>query len=215
MAVSSSTRLGCGRDIDEVWAGIDRPATPHERTCPFCGGARESMRDLGRATAELRAQDEDDPGLQAGPQVIARILDVARSEARRSRRLPLSKPRPGQVVDELTVSEQAVAAVVRRTGDRYGGVQVRRCSIALVDAPVPEGGAPPVGTVDPEDGTGGPPTEVGGASDVRVSLRVSVGAGVSIPQLSAELRAAVMAVVDREVGINVVGVDLVVEDVHE
>lgn len=194
MAVSSSTRLGCGRDIDEVWAGIDRPATPHEQTCPFCSAARESMRELGRVTAELRTQDEEDPDLQAGPQVIARILDIARSEARRSRRLPLSKPRPGQVVDELTVSEQAVAAVVRRTGDRYGGVQVRRCSIDLVDA-----------TVQEEQG----------ASDVRVSLRVSVAADVSIPVLSAELRSAVMAVVDREVGINVVGVDLVVEDVHE
>ena len=200
MAVSSSTRLGCGRDIDEVWAGIDRPPSPHEQTCPFCGAARESMRELGRVTAELRAQDEEDPDLQAGPQVIARILDIARSEARRSRRLPLSKPRPGQVVDELTVSEQAVAAVVRRTGDRHGGVQVRRCSIELVDTPVPEGGTTPVEA---------------GASDVRVSLRVSVGADVSIPLLSAELRAAVMAVVDEEVGMNVVGVDLVVEDVHD
>ena len=200
MAVSSSTRLGCGRDIDEVWAGVDRPATPHEQKCPFCSAARESMRELGRATAELRTQDEEDPDLQAGPQVIARILDIARSEARRSRRLPLSKPRRGQVVDELTVSEQAVAAVVRRTGDRYGGVQVRRCSIELVDTTVPE------------DGT---TTVESAASDVRVSLRVSVGADVSIPLLSAELRSAVMAVVEREVGMNVVGVDLVVEDVHD
>lgn len=214
MAVSSSTRLGCGRDIDEVWAGIDRPPTPHEQTCPFCSAARESMRDLGRATAELRAQDEEDPDLQAGPQVIARILDVARSEARRSRRLPLSKPRPGQVVDELTVSEQAVVAVVRRTGDRYGGVQVRRCSIDLVATTVPEGGATP-GDTGVEDGTGRPPPEAGAPSDVRVVLRVSVGPGVSIPQLSAELRSAVRAVVDREVGMNVVGVDLVVEDVHD
>ena len=149
--------------------------------------------------------DDEDPELQAGPQVIARILEVARSEARRSRRLPLSKPRPGQVVDELTVSEQAVAAVVRRTGDRHGGLQVRRCSIDLVDA----------------RGAGrarvrrrrGPGRR--GASDVRVSLRVSVGADVSIPLLSAELRSAVMAVVDREVGMNVVGVDIVVEDVHD
>lgn len=200
MAVSSSTRLGCGRDIDEVWAGVDRPATPHEQECPFCSAARESMRELGRATAELRTQDEEDPDLQAGPQVIARILDIARSEARRSRRLPLSKPRRGQVVDELTVSEQAVAAVVRRTGDRYGGVQVRRCSIELVDTTVPGDGTTSVESA---------------ASDVRVSLRVSVGADVSIPLLSAELRSAVMAVVEREVGMNVVGVDLVVEDVHD
>jgi hypothetical protein len=218
MAVSSSTRLGCGRDIDEVWAGVDRPATPHEQTCPFCSAARESMRELGRVTAELRTQDEEDPDLQAGPQVIARILDIARSEARRSRRLPLSKPRPGQVVDELTVSEQAVAAVVRRTGDRYGGVQVRRCSIELVDATVPDGPVPQdadgAGS-GVEDGTGRPPPGAGAASDVRVSLRVSVAADVSIPLLSAELRSAVMAVVDREVGMNVVGVDLVVEDVHD
>ena len=210
MAVSSSTRLGCGRDIDDVWATIDRPPSPHEQTCPFCTAARESMRELERATAELRAQDEEDPDLQAGPLVVARILEVARSEARRSRRLPLSKPLPGQVVDGLTVSEQAVAAVVRRTGDRHGGVQVRRCSIDLVDAAVP-----PSGPAD-HDGTGSQaasPPRV--ASDVRVSLRVSVAGDVSIPLLAAELRSAVMEVVGREVGMNVVGVDLVVEDVHD
>ncbi len=204
MAVSSSTRLGCGRDIDEVWARVDRPPTPHEQTCPFCGAARTSMRDLERATAQLRAQDDDDPELQAGPQVIARILEVARSEARRSRRLPLSKPLPGEVSAGLTVSEQAVAAVVRRTGDRHGGIQVRRCSIELV-APTSgeEAGAPDLA----------PSTPV--PADVRVSLRVSVAGDVSIPLLSDELRTAVREVVGREVGINVVGVDLVVEDVHD
>ena len=205
MAVSSSTRLGCGRDIDEVWANIDEPPTPHEQTCPFCGAARESLHALERATAALRSADDEDPELQAGPQVVERILEVARSEARRSRRLPLSKPRPGQVSDELTVSEQAVAAVVRRTGDRHGGLQVRRCSIDLVTGgPVVELG-PETGT-DPDDGT---------PSDVRVSLQVSVAGNVSIPLLTRELRSAVIEVVEREVGMNVVNVEISVEDVHD
>ena len=205
MAVSSSTRLGCGRDIDEVWANIDQEPTEHERTCPFCSAARESLRALERATAELRTRDDEDPQLQAGPQVVARILEVARSEARRSRRLPLSKPRAGRVSDELTVSEQAVAAVVRRTGDRHGGLQVRRCSIDLVTDDL---------VVDPGLENGADPVD-GAPSDVRVSLRVSVASDVSIPLLMRELRSAVIEVVEREVGMNVVNIDVAVEDVHD
>lgn len=204
MAVNTSTQLGCGRDIDEVWENIARPATPHERSCPFCGPARESLQELGRATSKLRAEDEEDPELQAGPLVIARILEVARSEVRRNRRLPLNKPLPGQVSEALTISEQAVAAVVRRTGDRHGGVQVRRCSVELVDDAAPA--AEPLPVVDELA-----PRE---ASDVRVALRVSIDGGVSIPSLSSELRRAVIDVVSREVGMNVVRVDIEVEDVH-
>lgn len=203
MAVSSSTQLGCGRDIDDVWAHIDRPPDAHERSCPFCGPARASLKELERATAELRTADEEDPDLQPGPQVVDRILQVARSEARRSRRLPLSKPLPGQLTVDLTVSEQALATVVRRTGDAHGGLQVRRCSIELVEEPVAQ--AHPVVLVDDVEPA---------PADVRVSLRVSIGADVSIPLLSAELRQAVRTVVSEEVGMNVVGVDIVVEDVH-
>jgi hypothetical protein len=210
MAVSSSTQLGCGRDIDDVWATIDQPPSAHERTCPFCGPARASLKELERATAELRAADDEDPALQAGPQVVDRILQVARSEARRSRRLPLSKPSPGQVTADLTVSEQALAAVVRRTGDAHGGLQVRRCSVELVDDPAASAaGAMMHATPEDAEATGEPV-----ASDVRVSLRVSIGPEVSIPLLSSELRRAVMTVVSEEVGLNVVGVDIVVEDVH-
>lgn len=207
MAVSTSTQLGCGRDIDDVWANIDRPPSAHEQSCPFCGPARASLLELERATAELRAADDVDPQLEAGPQVVDRILQVARSEARRSRRLPLSKPTPGQVSVDLTVSEQAVAAVVRRTGDQLGGLQVRRCSIEVVDGPV-------LTLVDDDEDV----TAIDAPAlptDVRVALRVSVGAQVSIPLLMTEVRRAVMAVVEREVGMNVIGVDVVVEDVHD
>ena len=204
MAVSSSTQLGCGRDIDDVWAGVDRPPTAHEQACPFCGPARASLQELERATADLRAADDDDPGLQAGPLVIDRILEVARSEARRSRRLPLSKRVAGEVTADLTVSEQAVSAVVRRTGDALGGLQVRRCSVDLVEDPAP----------DPGSSTDISTEAARVPSDVRVSLRVSIGPDVSIPLLSEEVRRAVIAVVEREVGMNVIGVDIVVEDVH-
>ncbi|SDU89733.1 hypothetical protein SAMN04488544_1622 [Microlunatus sagamiharensis] len=204
MAVSSSTQLGCGRDIDDVWANVDRPPTAHEQECPFCGPARASLQELERATADLRAADDVDPELQPGPLVVDRILEVARSEARRSRRLPLSKPVAGEVTADLTVSEQAVAAVVRRTGDALGGLQVRRCSVEVVEEPAP----------DPGTSTDISTEAARVPSDVRVSLRISIGPGVSIPLLSEEVRRAVVAVVEREVGMNVIGVDIVVEDVH-
>ena len=97
-----------------------------------------------------------------------------------------------------------MAAVVRRTGDALGGLQVRRCSIELVEDPAPASN----GSTDISTEAARVP------SDVRVSLRVSIGADVSIPSLAEEVRRAVIAVVEREVGMNVIVVDVVVEDVH-
>ena len=44
---------------------------------------------------------------------------------------------------------------------------------------------------------------------------MSVASDVSIPLLTRELRSAVIEVVEREVGMNVVNVDITVEDVHD
>ena len=226
MAVTNwSRQLGCGRDIDAVWTGIHRPPDTHEADCLDCQAARASLAELAVATEELTALDEAE--LTATPALVDRILDVARSEIRRGRRLPLVRPYvpdPGladQQLDEprvegpqledaqledarlddpgeLTVAEQAVGALVRQTGDRLPGIQVRRCSVkpTTVDAPV--------GLV------GGGPDE---PAEVLIEVRVSVDGLSPIIELTEDLRQRVIATVQSEAGLVVGRVDVIVEDI--
>lgn len=197
----SVDRLGCGREIDDVWNNADHPPTAHELTCADCKGARASLADLAGATQRLRQEESDDETLQIGPQVIERVLKVARSEVRRGRRLPLHQPGPGRV-SELTVSEQAVASVIRRVGDQSDRVQVRRCSIQLANPDLtPDAATSDVLRKSP--------------SEVRVTLRVSVACGAPIAEVVDEVRVAIIDTVDREVGLTVLAVDVLVEDVHD
>ncbi|MBA8796241.1 hypothetical protein FHX74_003894 [Friedmanniella endophytica] len=208
-----SRRLGCGRDIDQVWDGIDREPDAHERGCPFCTAARADLRRLQDATRSLRQEELDDPALEPSPGVTERILAIARAEVRRGRRLPLDRPGPDQTSD-LTVSEQAVATVIRRVGDRAGRVEIRSCAVRLVDP-----GDPSLATDLAEDaGDAAADVPPGIPSDVTVSVRVSVlstaGNRASIPAVVQELRDGIIGAVRQEVGVNVVQVDVVVEDVH-
>lgn len=206
VAPASSTRLGCGRDVDQVWENLDHAPDAHELACPFCRAARTDLAGLARATRELRDVEAADPDGTPGPQVLERILTVARAEVRRGRRLPLD--RTGVDEDSVsTVSEQAVTAVVRRAGDRDPRVQIRRCT--LVVDPDPDPGPVPLGTVE----GGGVPEP--GPTAVRVSLRVSIGHGAPVVDVGARLRASVIEAVGREVGMDVVSVDIAVEDLHD
>lgn len=225
----SSTRLGCGRDIDDVWENVPNAPTPHEVTCPDCQAARADLAGLAAATKDLHHDDTVDTELQTSPQVIDRILTVARAEVRRGRRLPLRRPGPDQTSD-LTVSEQAVATMIRRVGDQSPAIQIRRCAITLItDEPsTPQPGdessptfvrtdadphddelAQVASAVTPVDQRPGP------AANVRVALRVSVGSAVSIVGLVDALRMMIIDAIHRDVGMNVVGVDVAVEDLHD
>ena len=203
---ASSTQLGCGRDIDQVWDHLDSAPDAHELSCPSCRAARADLAGLASATRALRDADAADPDLEPGPGVLDRVLAVARAEVRRGRRLPLDPPtteqtRPG------TVSEQAVTAVVRRTGDRtgqvQGQVQIRRCALTLDVTGTGPGVLSGRGAAD------------SGAAAVAVSLRVSVVYDLSIADACHALRGAVIAAVQQEVGIHVSSVDITVEDLHD
>jgi hypothetical protein len=198
MAVAaSSTQLGCGRDIDQVWDHLHRAPDAHELTCPFCQAARDDLGRLASATRALRDDDAGNPDLEPGAHVLDRILTVARAEVRRGRRLPLDRPTADQTSPN-TVSEQAVTAVIRRIGDQNSHVQIRRCAL----------------TVDPDDTAA--ESDVGpGPAVVAVSLRVSVEAGRPIAEVSDQLRASVIDIVAREVGMHVISVDITVEDIHD
>ncbi len=204
MAVStdSTTRLGCGRDIDDVWASIDQPPSPHERTCPFCQQARASLSRLARVIDAQRRADAASPDQQPGPQVLTRVMEIARAEIRRGRRLPLDEPADDGAVSDLSVSEQTVAAVVRRAGDTVPGVEVRRCRVELGDPRVSpvgpdEGAGPhddsaPVGTGSEPVGTGSAPVGTGSGPVVTGSEPVeteSVPDGTDLEDVPASYRA--------------------------
>ncbi len=221
MAVStdSTTRLGCGRDIDEVWASIEEPPSPHERQCPYCQQARASLGRLAQAIDARRRADDADPDQQPGPQVLTRVMEIARAEIRRGRRLPLDEPVGEGAVSDLSVSEQTVAAVVRRAGDGVPGVEVRRCRVELghlgPTVPGPDD-ADPATEAALDDAVDAPESyRTSRPARLSVSVQISVSATVAIPVVGELIRQAVRRAVFEEVGMNVVIVDIDVRDVHD
>jgi uncharacterized alkaline shock family protein YloU len=211
---SAATRLGCGRDIDEVWESIDAPPSVHELACPYCQAARASLTELAAATKDLTAADRANPLLRVPAQVLSTIMTIARTEVRRGRTIPLEQPAPDlnghpPGPTALNISEQAVAAVVRQASDQLDGVQARRCS---VQPAIPDQ-SPPAPSNAPKRptrlGTDTTPTEV------TVALGVSVSRGVSIPSLIPELRRRIRSAVTAQVGLTVSRIDIHVEDIHD
>lgn len=211
MSEHPSTRLACGRDMDAVWDRIGAPPDEHERTCPHCGQARRDLGELASLTALERVSEREDPALEPDPAVLGRIMDVARAEVRRGRRFPLDEPEDSRPVPELTVSEQAVSASARRAGDAVAGVQVERCVVTLVDGPRPRSTGP-VGVLA---GTEPDSYRQTRPSQVEATLQITVPVSASIPSVAAEIRSSVRRRVSREVGVDVVRVDIEVRDTHD
>jgi uncharacterized alkaline shock family protein YloU len=200
------TRLGCGRSIDDVWAHVDLPPDPHEQTCPDCQTARHDLGDLATATRGVVAADKADPALRLNSGAITGILEIARAEVRRGRRIPMDQPRPGAARDELTVSEQTLANLIRRTSDEIDGLEARRSAVALSkheplneDAPGPE-------TRQPET--------LPAPAEITVDLRISVAPTTAIPALTRLLRDRLRTAIDLEVGITATVINITVEDIH-
>ncbi|TGO05652.1 Asp23/Gls24 family envelope stress response protein [Serinibacter arcticus] len=214
MSERSTSRLACGRDIDEVWERIESPPDEHELECPHCRNARSDLGNLARLTASQRDEERVDPDLEPDPAILGRIMAIARAEVRRGRQLPLDEPDAEGPVAELTVSEQAVSASARRAGDAVDGVQVERCEVVLV----PGGGSPAVsGSVGSGPGGPGVPESYRASrpSIVDVTLQVSVSIALSIPEVAREMRSNVMRRVNDEVGIDVRRIHIDVRDAHD
>jgi uncharacterized alkaline shock family protein YloU len=199
-------RLGCGRSIDDVWARVDLPPDPHEQTCPDCQAARHDLGDLAAATRGVVAADKADPALRLNPGAITGILEIARAEVRRGRRIPMEQPRPGAAGDELTVSEQTLANLIRRTSDEIDGLEARRCAVALSKHD-------PLNKDAPEPDTRQPET-LAAPAEITVDLRISVAPNAAIPALTRLLRDRVRTAIDLEVGITATVINITVEDIH-
>lgn len=191
MAVTQTTRLGCGRDVEEVWAHVDEPPTAHEHACPDCTKARADLAELSAATRELRDADRDDPDLRVPEGVLTDLLAIVRTEVRRGRLIPLERSGDGDPA--LAVSDQVIAGVVRDSCDADTEVEARRVGVeAAASAP----------------GSTGP-------AEVTVRLQVSVGRAAAIPRLAARLRDTIRDDVSARVGVTVSRIDITVEDVHD
>ncbi|MFD7229199.1 Asp23/Gls24 family envelope stress response protein [Streptomyces sp. NPDC059881] len=182
MSDARSYVLPCGRDVEAVWERLDptddNVADAHELTCEYCTATRESLMALRAVTGELASQ-ETGPSLG----LTGRIMSAVRAEVRRHHMLPLPSTEPGGV----RISEQVVAAVLRRAADSVDGVRARRCRIAV--------------------------TGTGGAMEVSMSLAVAYGR-FSVNAVD-EVRERVRAAAAARVGMTLARLDLTVEDLYD
>lgn len=192
MAVTTDNRLGCGRDIDAVWAHADQPPSTHEASCLECQAARRSLTDLNEATQHLKTQDREDPDLHLAADVLNKVTAIARAEARRGARISLR--RADEQMADLTISEQAVATVIRHASDLIPGLETRRCTLRLLD----EG----------DQETSSPVT-------IAVQLRVSVSAASPITDQVDQLRERLIDALDAEIGLGAASIDVLVEDLTD
>lgn len=189
--MAMNQQLPCGRDVDELWDHLDEAPDAHQRDCEHCALARERFRALAALTGDLGRREQDDPQLRIDAAVHDRVLAIARTEARRSRLLPLEAPGP-ELAAELSISEVGLGALVRARCDRTPGVRLRRVrasTASVLDDPSRAG--------------------------VALELQVSIGAGRVIPSVIAGLRESIIVDVDRRTGMTVTRIDVAVEDLFD
>lgn len=210
MALNDTPRLPCGRPVDQVWIDFEDSPTPHEQGCVYCQAARRSLDDLTTATQTLRITDGDNPDLQMSTSITANVMHIARAEVRRARRIPLDQPRPGATPDvSLTISEQAIATVIRHIADTTTeGAEARHCRINVdLTAPNTTSSTLDANNAD-EDGA-----DV--ATPLQIELTVSLPIGSSLRIAADRLRMAIAQGVSDQLGLTPSRIDIVVEDLHD
>ncbi|MEN0023689.1 MAG: Asp23/Gls24 family envelope stress response protein [Microbacterium sp.] len=179
--------LDCGTTIDELSDYLDRgrtPRDPHIESCPDCLNALEALERVGRLSRDLI--DADAAELPAPPESwFERIFTSIQEELHAGRSLPISHPDPRV---QITVTEGAVRALLRDSGDAIDGVFVSRTEI-----------------VGDAERLGAP---------VEINLTASVRFGTSIQHLTDELREVAYAALAKHTDLNVTAVNISVEDIH-
>jgi uncharacterized alkaline shock family protein YloU len=171
--------LPCGRLVEDLWDRLDRVAAdPHTVACPHCQAASGRLTALRQLTARLAAQPVQPPGDLTG-----RIMAVVRAEIRRGRDLPLPTTADGPA----SVSEYALAAVLRFAADHVPGVRARGCR------------AEPV---------------AGQPGHVRVRLGLAVGYGLPVSHVTEEVRDRVTTAANDHLALVIDSLDIDVEDVY-
>jgi len=140
---------------------------------------------LALRSATRELIDEPDP---TPPDLLGRIMSAVRAEVRRGQMLDLASAEPGGVA----VSTQAIAVVLRYAADSAGGVRARRVRVRQVGV------------------------DAAGAAQVAAELTLTVRLGNSAgAETLARVRELVSAAATARVGITLVSLNLLVEDVYE
>lgn len=187
-------RLGCGEPIDAIWASIGHPASAHQAQCTQCQAARESLLRLSHATEALRDADLRDPRLEPRPDVAAAVMAVARSEVRRGRTIRFRNA-PGGAI---SISEQAICAVIREAVGTVPGVRARRCHIEVA------------ADTDADSGRTG-----NRSARLDVNLRVVAAAGTLTPARIDTLRRTVAETLLARFGVAGGAINITVEDLYD
>jgi hypothetical protein len=190
MAVNQATEgyeLPCKRNLDQVWERLDAvgEGLADEHELT-CPHCRTARESL--LALHEATKELVAEAEQPPPDLVGRIMSAVRAEVRRGQMLSLPTSEPGTV----EVSEQAVAVVLRFAADAVDGVRARRCRVRTVG----------VGEV--------------GESLVEVELTLAMSMGnASGGEALAQVRARVSAAAAARVGLRLVGLDLVVDDIYE
>lgn len=209
MALNDTPRLLCGRPVDQVWIDFENPPTPHEQGCVYCQAARRSLDNLTAATQTLRTADDSNPDLQPSASMTANVMKIARAEVRRARPIPLDEARPEANADiTLTISEQAIATVIRHIADTTEGAEARHCRIEVDLTTAPD-------TVDSAGIDSGGGDGFGAATRLQIELTVSLPVGSPLSTAADSLRTAIAHGVRDQLGLTTSRIDIVVEDLHD
>ncbi len=200
MALEDVPRLGCGRSIDRIWTTVNQPPSPHEKTCEQCQAARARLQRLSAATRSLRESDLHDAALKPRSSVKTAIMNVARAEVRRGRRILLYSKENGTT----EISELALGSVIRFAATAIPGVHARRCRIEIHSVARDSSG---------NEHASGNPSVVD--AHLIVSLRVAAASDIDIPQTVERLRQRIGTAISAAVGISAGPINITVEDLYD
>lgn len=189
MALNIDTNrvLDCGKTLTDLstYLAHDRlPYDPAIENCAECANALRALQrisSLSRTLIATNAQDLQKPQASWLDGIFSHIS----TENRAGRDLPLSSFDSSIT---LAITEGAVRALIRDTGDQIPGLLVGSCRLQ--------------GDAD----TAGAP--------VRILLTVSVAALAPIPPLIERLRADVYAALRRHTELNLESIDIIVQNLH-
>lgn len=185
--MDAGTNLGCGKTIEEISDYVESGRSPYDpeiETCPDCLNALDALERAGRLSRDLVAADAAEMP-EPSENWFRGVMTAVRAELRAGRSIPLSHPDPRVSV---TVTEGAVQALIRASGDAIDGVFVGHSRI-VGDVEVP--GAP-----------------------IAIDITASVAWGTSLPAAAAAVRRAVTDALAQHTELNITAVDVTVEDLH-
>lgn len=179
--------LDCGKTIEDLGDYIDAgrsPSDPSIDNCPECRAVMEALERVSRLSRTMISDDAE--RLPPLPESWYRsVVAAIQTELRAGRSLPISHPDPRVTI---TVTEGAVRALLRATGDSIDGLFVGKTEIA--------GDAEVIG------------------APVEINLSVTVAWGSDFKRLTGQLRTVARDALAQHTELNVRAINILVEDLH-